>query len=91
MNKKISLSSPHMGGSEFLFLKNAFDSNWIAPLGPHVDGFEKDIATYLGNDVEVAALSSGTASLHLALVILGVKAGDEVICQSLTFSASAIS
>jgi len=89
MNKKISLSSPHMGGSEFLFLKNAFDSNWIAPLGPHVDGFENDIATYLGNDVHVAALSSGTASLHLALIILGVKAGDEVICQSLTFSASA--
>jgi dTDP-4-amino-4,6-dideoxygalactose transaminase len=89
MNKKISLSSPHMGGSEFLFLKNAFDSNWIAPLGPHVDGFEKDIASYLGNDVHVAALSSGTASLHLALIILGVKAGDEVICQSLTFSASA--
>lgn len=89
MNKKISLSSPHMGGSEFLFLKNAFDSNWIAPLGPHVDGFEQDIASYLGNDVHVAALSSGTASLHLALVILGVKAGDEVICQSLTFSASA--
>lgn len=89
MNKKISLSSPHMGGSEFLFLKNAFDSNWIAPLGPHVDGFESDIASYLGNDVNVAALSSGTASLHLALIILGVKAGDEVICQSLTFSASA--
>ncbi|MBC7746053.1 MAG: aminotransferase class I/II-fold pyridoxal phosphate-dependent enzyme [Flavobacterium sp.] len=89
MNKKISLSSPHMGGSEFLFLKNAFDSNWIAPLGPHVDGFEKDLATYLGNGVHVAALSSGTASLHLALVILGVKQNDEVICQSLTFSASA--
>lgn len=89
MNKKISLSSPHMGGSEFLFLKNAFDSNWIAPLGPHVDGFERDLANYLGNDVDVAALSSGTASLHLALIILGVKAGDEVICQSLTFSASA--
>lgn len=89
MHKKISLSSPHMGGSEFLFLKNAFDSNWIAPLGPHVDGFEKDLAAYLGNGVHVAALSSGTASLHLALIILGVKPGDEVICQSLTFSASA--
>jgi dTDP-4-amino-4,6-dideoxygalactose transaminase len=89
MNKKITLSSPHMGGSEFLFLKNAFDSNWIAPLGPHVDGFEKDIAVYLGNDVHVAALCTGTAALHLALIILGVKANDEVICQSLTFSASA--
>lgn len=89
MNKKISLSSPHMGGSEFLFLKNAFDSNWIAPLGPHVDGFEKDLATYLGNGVHVAALSSGTAALHLALILLGVKSGDEVICQSLTFAASA--
>ena len=89
MNKKISLSSPHMGGSEFLYLKNAFDSNWIAPLGPHVDGFEKDLSTYLANHVHVAALSSGTASLHLALIILGVKSGDEVLCQSLTFSASA--
>ena len=89
MNKKIWLSSPHMGGSEFLYVKNTFDTNWIAPLGPHVDGFEQDLASYLGENSHVAALSSGTASLHLALIILGVKPGDEVICQSFTFAASA--
>jgi len=89
MQDKIWLSSPHMGENEFNYVKEAFDTNWIAPLGPHVDGFEKDIATYLGGDVHVAALSSGTAALHLALIILGVQAGDEVICQSMTFSASA--
>ncbi|RAU82430.1 DegT/DnrJ/EryC1/StrS family aminotransferase [Pontibacter arcticus] len=89
MNSKIWLSSPHMGNNEFNFVKEAFDTNWIAPLGPNVDGFEKDLETFLGNEVHVAALSSGTAALHLALIILGVKAGDEVICQSMTFSASA--
>ncbi|WP_276496864.1 DegT/DnrJ/EryC1/StrS family aminotransferase [Pontibacter litorisediminis] len=89
MNEKIWLSSPHMGESEFKNVKEAFDTNWIAPLGPHVDGFERDLASYLGEGVHVAALSSGTAALHLALIILGVQAGDEVICQSMTFSASA--
>lgn len=89
MNTKIWLSSPHMGTNEFNNIKEAFDTNWIAPLGPHVDGFERDLATYLGEDVHVAALSSGTAALHLALIMLGVRAGDEVICQSMTFSASA--
>ncbi len=89
MNTKIWLSSPHMGTAEFNNIKEAFDTNWIAPLGPHVDGFERDLATYLGEDVHVAALSSGTAALHLALIMLGVHAGDEVICQSMTFSASA--
>ena len=89
MKDKIWLSSPHMGGTEEQYVKEAFDTNWIAPLGPNVDGFEKDLESYLGNDVHVAALSSGTAALHLALIILGVKAGDEVICQSMTFSASA--
>lgn len=89
MNKKIWLSSPHMGGSEFLYVKNTFDTNWIAPLGPHVDGFEQDLSNYMGENTHVAALSSGTASLHLALIILGVQAGDEVICQSFTFAASA--
>lgn len=86
---KIWLSSPHMGGTEFSYVKNAFDTNWVAPLGPNVDGLEQDLSNYLGNNVHVAALSSGTASLHLALILLGVKAGDEVICQSMTFSASA--
>jgi len=89
MNKKIWLSSPHMGGKEFSYVQTAFDTNWIAPLGPNVDGFEQDIASYLGNNVHAAALSSGTAALHLALIILGVQQGDEVICQSMTFSASA--
>jgi dTDP-4-amino-4,6-dideoxygalactose transaminase len=89
MNKKIWLSSPHMGGKEFSYVKNAFDTNWIAPLGPNVDGFEQDIASYLGNNMHVAALSSGTGALHLALIILGVQQYDEVICQSMTFSASA--
>lgn len=89
MNPKIWLSSPHMGGTELSYVKDAFASNWIAPLGPNVDGFENDLTRYLGENVHVAALSSGTAALHLALVVLGVKAGDEVICQSMTFSASA--
>ncbi len=89
MNPKIYLSSPHMGGTEQHFVNEAFDTNWIAPLGPNVTGFEKDLETYLGNNSKVAALSSGTAALHLALILLGVGKGDEVICQSMTFSASA--
>lgn len=89
MQDKIWLSSPHMGGSEQTFVKEAFDANWIAPLGPNVNGFEIDLQTYLNKKVYAAALSSGTAALHLGLIILGVKAGDEVICQSMTFSASA--
>ena len=89
MKTKIWLSSPHMGENEIKYVKEAFDTNWIAPLGPHVDGFEQDLASFLGNNSHVAALSSGTAALHLALIMLGVQAGDEVICQSMTFSASA--
>lgn len=85
---KIWLSSPHMSGKEFEFVTEAFDTNWIAPLGPHVDGFEKDLCDFTGSK-NAAALSAGTAAIHLALIILGVKAGDEVICQSFTFSASA--
>ncbi|MEW7291834.1 DegT/DnrJ/EryC1/StrS family aminotransferase [Aquimarina sp. 2304DJ70-9] len=88
-SKRIWLSSPHMGGTEQNFVKEAFDTNWVAPLGPNVDGFEKDIESYLDNDVYAAALSSGTASLHLGLKLLGVTAGDEVLCQSMTFAASA--
>jgi dTDP-4-amino-4,6-dideoxygalactose transaminase len=78
-----------MGGQELSYIHQAFESNWIAPLGPNVDGFEQDLKEFLGNKVQVAALSSGTAAIHLALVILGVQHGDEVICQSMTFSASA--
>ncbi len=88
MNPKIWLSSPHMGGGEFNFVKEAFDTNWIAPLGPHVNGFEHDLEAFTGVKY-AAALSSGTAALHLALIMLGVEAGDEVICQSFTFSATA--
>lgn len=88
-NEKIWLSSPHMGGGEQKYIAQAFDTNWIAPLGPNVTGFENDLQNYLQQDVYVAALSSGTAALHLALILLGVKYGDDVICQSMTFSASA--
>lgn len=86
---KIWLSSPHMGGAEQKYIKEAFDTNWVAPLGPNVTGFEETIAAYLKKDSQVAALSSGTAALHLGLILLGVQAGDEVLCQSMTFSASA--
>ncbi len=86
---KIWLSSPHMGGNEQQFVKQAFDANWVAPLGPNVNGLEQDLENYLGNGSNVGALSSGTAAIHLGLILLGVKAGDEVICQSMTFSASA--
>ncbi len=88
-SKRIWLSSPHMGGTEHTFVKEAFDTNWVAPLGPNVDGFEKDIESYLENGMYAAALSSGTASLHLGLKLLGVSNGDEVLCQSMTFAASA--
>ncbi len=88
MNTKIWLSSPHMGKEEERFVKEAFDTNWIAPLGPHVNGFEADLQNYTGA-AHAAALSAGTAALHLSLILLGIKPGDEVICQSFTFSASA--
>jgi len=86
---KIWLSSPHMGGNEIKYINTAFDENWIAPLGPNVNGFEQDLKDFIGNEKEVAALSSGTAAIHLALIQLGVGLGDEVLCQSFTFSASA--
>lgn len=88
-SNKIWLSSPHMGGNEIKYVHEAFDANWIAPLGPNVNGFENDLESYLGEKNVVGALSSGTAALHLGLILLGVEAGDEVICQSMTFSASA--
>lgn len=77
-----------MGGGEFEFVREAFDTNWIAPLGPHVNGFEHDLQAFTGAK-HAAALSSGTAALHLALIMLGIGPGDDVICQSFTFSASA--
>jgi dTDP-4-amino-4,6-dideoxygalactose transaminase len=89
MKSKIWLSAPHMGGTEQHYVNEAFDTNWVAPLGFNVDNFELDIAQFLDSDVQVTALSSGTAAIHLGLIMLGVQPGDEVICQSMTFSASA--
>lgn len=89
MKKRIWLSSPHMGGSEQKYVQEAFDTNWIAPLGPNVNEFENVLQTYLSENKQVAALSSGTAAIHVALILLGVTKGDEVLCQSFTFSATA--
>jgi dTDP-4-amino-4,6-dideoxygalactose transaminase len=89
MKTKIWLSSPHMSGSEIDYVNQAFDTNWIAPLGPNVVLFEKKIQDFLDNKNYACVLSSGTAAIHLALIILGIKQGDEVLCQSKTFSASA--
>jgi dTDP-4-amino-4,6-dideoxygalactose transaminase len=85
---KIWLSSPHMGGNEQKYIHEAFVSNWVAPLGPNLIEFQHDLEKYLDHDVFVGALSSGTAAIHLGLILLGVKPGDEVLCQSMTFSAS---
>jgi dTDP-4-amino-4,6-dideoxygalactose transaminase len=86
---RIHLSLAHLGGREQHFIQEAFDTNWVVPLGPNVDAFEKDLAHYLGVEKPVVALSAGTAAIHLALLQLGVGYGDEVICQSFTFAASA--
>lgn len=86
---KIWLSSPHMGGTEQAYINEAFTTNWIAPIGPQIDGFEQDLQNYFGDGVSVTALNSATAALHLGLILLGVQQGDEVICQSMTFAASA--
>lgn len=87
MKDRIYLSPPHMGGEELKFIQQAFDTNWIAPAGPHLDAFELELARY--NQVShCAAVSSGTAAIHLALIILGVSRGDEVICSTFTFSGS---
>ena len=89
MNKRIYLSLAHMSGREQDFIKEAFDTNWVVPLGPNVNAFEKELADYLKEGRHVVALSAGTAALHLGLIELGVQTGDEVICQSFTFAASA--
>lgn len=88
MDFKISLSSPHMSGEELKYIHQAFESNWIAPKGPNLDEFENALQSYIGERKQVVALNSGTAAIHLALVLVGITAGDEVLCQSLTFSAS---
>ena len=89
MVKKIWLSLAHMGGHEQDFIKEAFDTNWVVPLGPNVNAFEAALSAYLGENRHTVALSAGTAAIHLGLIQLGVSAGDEVICQSFTFAASA--
>lgn len=88
MAKRIYLCLAHMSGQEQKFIQEAFDTNWVVPLGPNVNGFEEDLKSFVGGDVEVVALSSGTAAIHLALVNCGVGAGDEVVVQSFTFCAS---
>lgn len=85
----IKLSLPHIGTTEIEWVNKAFVGDWVVPLGPNVDEFERRLENYLSGNKEVVALSAGTAALHLGLVVLGVEAGDEVICQALTFSASA--
>lgn len=87
--KRIYLCLAHMSGKEQGFIKEAFDTNWVVPLGPNVNAFEEELKTFAGMNKEVVALSAGTAAIHLALIQLGVTAGDEVICQSFTFCASA--
>ena len=87
LSQRIWLSSPHLGQEESAFVEDAFRSNWIAPLGPHVDGFEREMAAHVGVG-HAAAVNSGTAAIHLGLLLLGVKPGDTVFCSSLTFVAS---
>ena len=89
MNNKIWLSSPHMGGGEQKYVQEAFDTNWVAPLGPNVNRFEEDLKVYLKSNQYVAALNSGTSAIHMGLILSGVIEGDTVVCQSMTFSASA--
>lgn len=89
MKTKLSLSSPHMSGSEVLYLEKAFQENYVSTLGQNIELFEDKLRVWLGENIFPVALNTGTAALHLALIILGVKVGDEVICQSMTFSASA--
>jgi len=88
LERPVLLSTPHMGDQEISFINQAFDSNWIAPLGPNVDAFEQELAEKVGSG-HAAALSSGTAAIHIALILLGVEQGDFVFCSSLTFVASA--
>lgn len=87
-DNRIYLSPPHMSGGELPFVQDAFDKNWVAPLGDNVDGFEKDLEQYIKRN-HAAVVISGTAALHLAMILCGVQSGDEVICQSFTFAASA--
>ncbi len=87
-NKRIWLSPPHIGIDEVSYVMEAFETNWVAPVGPHISSFEKELSR-ISNNYSVAVLNSGTSAIHLALILLGVSNGDEVICSSFTFSASA--
>lgn len=89
MNNRIYLCLAHMSGTEMSYIQEAFDTNWVVPLGPNVNAFEADLERFVGSNKKVVALSAGTAAIHLGLIQLGVKSGDEVICQSFTFCASA--
>ena len=89
MNKRIYLCLAHMSGLEQKYIQEAFDTNWVVPLGPNVNAFEEELEHFVGQDKKVVALSAGTAAMHLALIGCGVKAGDEVLVQSFTFCASA--
>lgn len=89
MNSKIWLSPPHLNGNEIKYIQQAFDSNWVAPVGENINKFEESIKQVIGGKKEVACLTSGTSALHLALIMAGVTSGDEVLCQSFTFAASA--
>ena len=88
MDKRIYLCLAHMSGKEIGFIQEAFDTNWVVPLGPNVNAFEQDLERFVGQDKKVVALSAGTAAVHLALLACGVGQGDEVIVQSFTFCAS---
>ncbi|WP_439566357.1 aminotransferase class I/II-fold pyridoxal phosphate-dependent enzyme, partial [Gloeocapsopsis crepidinum] len=88
MTKPILLSTPHMGSDELKFVQEAFETNWIAPVGPHIDAFEQEFCQVIGAS-HAAAVSSGTAALHLALRLIGIEPGDEVVCSTLTFIATA--
>jgi len=90
MQKRIYLCLAHMSeaGLEQKYIQEAFDTNWVVPLGPNVNGFEKDLEEFVGEGKRVVALSAGTAAVHLALIACGVKPGDEVLVQSFTFCAS---
>lgn len=88
-NPKIWLSSPHMGGSEINYIQEAFDTNWIAPIGSNITEFESDLEKYLSQNTFATTLNTATSAIHLGLILLDVKVGDVVICQSMTFSASA--
>ena len=89
MKSKIWLSPPHMSGNELGYIEDAFNTNWISTSGKNIDNFENALASYLGDNIHAVALSSGTAAIHLALNLLGVKKDNEVICQTFTYCAAA--